>query len=103
MHIVLVNVHVKADFLPQFKAATLENAKNSILEPGIIRFDFLQQAEDPTRFILVEVYRTPEDQLKHRDTKHYQAWRDAVTEMMAEPRVGVKYKNLFPGDGDWTK
>ncbi len=103
MHIVLVNVHVKADFLPQFKAATLENAKNSILEPGVVRFDFIQQAEDQTRFILVEVYRTPEDQLKHRDTRHYQTWRDTVTEMMAEPRVGVKYKNLFPEDSDWKK
>jgi len=103
MHIVLVNIHVKADFLPQFKAATLENAKNSFLEPGIIRFDFLQQAEDPTRFILVEIYQTPEDQLKHRDTQHYQTWRDQVTEMMAEQRVGVKYKNIFPEDKDWIK
>ncbi len=103
MHIVLVNIHVKADFIAKFKAATLENAKNSILEPGIVRFDFIQQAEDPTRFILVEVYRDAEDQLKHRDTRHYQTWRDTVTEWMAEPRVGVKYKNLFPEDKDWIK
>ncbi len=103
MHIVLVNIHVKPEFLDPFKAATLENAKNSALEPGIIRFDFIQQTEDQTRFLLVEVYRTPEDQLKHRDTRHYQTWRDTVTEMMAEPRFGTKYKNIFPEDKDWIK
>ena len=103
MHIVLVNIHVKPEFLEQFKAASLENAKNSVLEPGIVRFDFLQQTEDSTRFLLVEVYRTPEDQLKHRDTRHYQTWRDTVTEMMADPRVGIKYKNIFPEDKGWTK
>lgn len=103
MHIVLVNIHIKPEYLEQFKAASMENAKNSILEPGIVRFDFLQQTEDPTRFLLVEVYRTPEDQLKHRDTWHYQTWRDAVTDMMADPRVGIKYKNILPEDKDWTK
>ena len=103
MHIVLVNIHIKPEFLEQFKAASLENARNSVLEPGVIRFDFLQQTEDSTRFLLVEVYRTPEDQLKHRDTRHYQTWRDTVTEMMADPRVGIKYKNIFPEDKDWKK
>ncbi len=103
MHIVLVNIHVKPEFLEQFKAASLENAKNSVLEPGVIRFDFLQQTEDSTRFLLVEAYPTPEDQLKHRDTRHYQTWRDSVTEMMADPRVGIKYKNIFPEDEDWKK
>ncbi len=103
MHIVLVNIHVKPEYVEQFKAASLENAKNSVLEPGVVRFDFLQQSEDLTRFLLVEVYRTPEDQLKHRDTRHYQTWRDAVTEMMADPRVGIKYKNIFPEDKGWIK
>ena len=103
MHIVLVNIHIKSEFMDQFKAASLENAKNSILEPGVVRFDFLQQSEDPTRFLLVEVYRTPEDQLKHRETHHYQTWRDTVTEMMADPRVGIKYKNIFPEDKGWIK
>ncbi len=101
MHIVLVNIHVKPEAIDAFKAASLENAKNSIREPGIVRFDILQQAEDPTRFILVEVYRKPEDQAKHRDTPHYQFWKDLVADMMAEPRVGVKYSNLFPADSDW--
>lgn len=103
MHIVLVHIHVQAEMIDLFTALTLENVKNSIHEPGIVRFDFLQQAGDPTKFTLIEVYYTPEDQLKHRDTKHYLAWRDAVTGMMAEPRVGIKYKNIMPVDEDWKK
>jgi autoinducer 2-degrading protein len=103
MYIVFVHIHVKVEMIDPFKALTLENAKNSIHEPGIVRFDFLQQAEDPSKFTLIEVYFTPEDQLKHRETKHYQVWKDSVTEMMAEPRVGIKYKNIMPVDGDWKK
>jgi (4S)-4-hydroxy-5-phosphonooxypentane-2,3-dione isomerase len=103
MHIVLVHVHVKPEHLDAFKAATLDNARNSLLEPGVVRFDFLQQAEDPTRFTLVEVYKTPEDQLRHRETRHYLTWRDAVPDMMAETRVGIKYANLFPEDSSWHK
>jgi (4S)-4-hydroxy-5-phosphonooxypentane-2,3-dione isomerase len=103
MHIVLVSIHVKNESLEAFQAATLENATNSIQEQGVLRFDVLQQSEDPTRFILVEVYRTPDDQLRHRETRHYQVWRDTVTDMMAEPRVGVKYTNLFPADIAWKK
>lgn len=101
MHIVLVHVHVKEEALDAFKAATLENARHSIEEPGIVRFDVLQQVEDPTRFVLVEVYRQPEDQARHRETAHYQKWRDAVAEMMAEPRQGIRYINLFPNDEAW--
>ncbi|KPL84604.1 antibiotic biosynthesis monooxygenase [Thermanaerothrix daxensis] len=101
MHIVLVHVHVKEEALEAFKAATLENARHSIEEPGIVRFDVLQQVEDPTRFVLVEVYRQPEDQAKHRETVHYQKWRDTVAEMMAEPRQGIRYLNLFPSDEAW--
>ena len=103
MHIVLVHVHVKPEYLEAFKAATLENARNSLQEPGVVRFDFLQQAEDPTRFTLVEVYQTPEDQLRHRETHHYLTWRDTVPDMMAETRVGIKYANLFPEDSGWHK
>ncbi len=103
MHIVLVHIHVKPESVEAFKAATLENARNSVLEPGFARFDFLQQAEDPSRFTLVEVYKTPDDQLRHRETRHYLTWRDSVAEMMAEPRAGIKYANLYPDDTGWLK
>jgi len=101
MFIVHVFVHVKPEAVDAFKAASLENARNSVLEPGIARFDVVQQQDDPTRFVLVEVYRTPEDPAKHKETAHYQAWRDAVADMMAEPRSSIKYTNLFPDDGGW--
>jgi quinol monooxygenase YgiN len=101
MYIVLVHTHVKPEFLDAFRAASIENARNSLLEPGISRFDVIQEVEDQTRFILVEVYRTPEDNAKHKETAHYARWRDTVAEMMAEPRKGIKYSNVFPQDGDW--
>ncbi len=101
MFIVHVFVHVKADQVEAFKAATLENARNSVQEPGIARFDVLQQQDDPTRFVLVEVYRTPDDPARHKETAHYATWRDTVTEMMAEPRSAIKYDNVYPDDGGW--
>ncbi len=101
MFIVHVDVHVKPDCIDAFKKATLANARESVKEPGIARFDVVQQSDDPTRFVLVEVYRTPEDQLKHRETVHYLKWRDEVAVMMAEPRVPVKFVNVFPGDQGW--
>ena len=101
MYIVHVLVHVKPDQIDAFKAATLVNARSSVQEPGIARFDMLQQADDPARFVLVEVYRRPEDAASHKDTAHYQVWRDTVADMMAEPRNGIKYANLFPGDEGW--
>ena len=101
MFIVHVHVHVKPEFVDAFKEATLENARNSVQEPGIARFDVIQQLDDPTRFVLVEVYRTPDDPARHKETAHYQAWRDAVAEMMAEPRSSVKYANVFPDDAGW--
>ena len=101
MLIVQVHVHVKGDCVEAFSRATVENAQNSVQEPGIARFDVLQQADDPTRFVLVEVYRTPDDPAKHKETAHYQAWRDAVADMMAEPRTSVKYSNVFPGEDGW--
>jgi (4S)-4-hydroxy-5-phosphonooxypentane-2,3-dione isomerase len=102
MHIVLVHVHIKPEFIDAFQAAGLDNAQNSVQEPGVVRFDVLQQQEDPTRFTLVEVYRKPEDQLKHRETAHYLRWKDTVEPMMAESRVGIKYTNLYPSDTDWS-
>jgi len=99
--IVHVHVHVKPDSIEPFREATLANARNSVLEPGIARFDVLQQQEDPTRFLLVEVYRTPEDPAKHKETDHYLSWRDAVADLIAEPRSSVKYDNVFPEDAGW--
>lgn len=101
MFIVHVQVHVRPEFVDAFRAATEENARNSVREPGIARFDVVQQADAPTRFVLVEVYRTPGDPAKHKETAHYRKWRDVVEEMMAEPRSSVKYANVFPGDGGW--
>ena len=98
--VVHVQVRVKPEFVAAFKAATLENARNSVQEPGIARFDVVQQADDPTRFVLVEAYRTPEAPAQHKETAHYAAWRDAVAPMMAEPRTSVKYGNVTP-DGTW--
>ena len=101
MQIVLVHVHVKLEFVEAFKEASIENASNSIKEAGIARFDVIQQAEDPTKFILVEVYKTAEAPVAHKETAHYARWRDTVAEMMAEPRQGIKYINIFPTDEDW--
>ena len=101
MYIVHVFVHVKPEHVEAFKTATLENARNSIQEPGIARFDVIQQQDDPTRFVLVEVYRTPDDPARHKDTAHYQKWRDTVADMMAEPRTSIKYTNVFPDETGW--
>jgi autoinducer 2-degrading protein len=101
MQIVLVHVHVKPEFVEAFKQATLENASNSVQEVGIARFDVIQQTDDPTRFILVEVYKTAEAPAAHKETPHYARWRDTVAEMMTEPRQGIKYTNLFPKDENW--
>jgi quinol monooxygenase YgiN len=101
MLIVHVHVHVKPESVEAFKAGTLENARQSVREPGIARFDVVQQTDDPTRFVLVEVYRTPDAPVAHKETKHYQVWRDAVAPMMAEPRTSVKFANVFPEDAGW--
>jgi autoinducer 2-degrading protein len=101
MLIVLVHIHVKPESVVAFKAATIDNASNSAREPGIARFDFFQQADDPARFILVEVYRNEAATSAHKASAHYLKWRDAVAEMMAEPRRGMKYANVFPDDGGW--
>lgn len=101
MLIVHVHVHVKPDQVEAFKQASLENARNSIQEPGVARFDVIQQQDDPERFVLVEVYRTANDPARHKETSHYQKWRDTVADMMAEPRSSVKYNNLFPDEKGW--
>ena len=101
MLVVHVHVHVKPDSVEAFREASIENARNSVQEPGIARFDVIQQTDDPTRFILVEVYRNQDATVKHKETAHYGAWRDTVAPMMAEPRSAVKFSNVFPGDEGW--
>lgn len=101
MIIVHVHVHVKPESVEDFTAATFENARNSVREPGVIRFDVVQQDDDPTRFVLVEIYRTADDPARHKATTHYAAWRDAVEPMMAEPRRSVRYHEIFPEQGAW--
>jgi quinol monooxygenase YgiN len=101
MFVVHVHVHVKPEAVERFKKATLDNARNSVLEPGIARFDVVQQQDDHTRFVLVEVYRTAEASAQHKETEHYARWRDAVAPLMAEPRSSVKYSVLHPDEKGW--
>jgi len=101
MLVVHVHVHVKPECIEAFRLATLDNARNSVLEPGVARFDVVQQADNPARFTLVEVYRNVEAAAAHKTTAHYARWRDTVADMMAEPRSSVKYNAVFPADGDW--
>lgn len=101
MIIVHVHVHVKPDSVAAFEAATLENARNSIREPGVVRFDVARQEDDPTRFVLVEIYRTADDPTRHKATAHYLAWRDAVEPMMVESRRSVRYHEIFPEPAAW--
>lgn len=101
MLVVHVQVHVKPESVEAFKAASLANARESVKEPGIARFDCVQQQDNPTRFVFVEAYRTPQAPAAHKETRHYLTWRDAVAPMMAEPRTSVKFTNLFPEDSGW--
>lgn len=101
MHIALVRIHVKPEFVEAFKQASVDNASNSRKEAGVVRFDLLQQLEDPTLFTFVEVFKNPEAQAEHQKTAHYLRWRETVAEMMAEPRQGIKYTNVFPTDENW--
>lgn len=99
--VVQVNVRVKPEGVRAFRAATLENARASVREPGVARFDVLEDREDPTRFVLIEVYRDEAAPAAHKATAHYQAWRDAVESLMAEPRTSRRFKNVFPEDTGW--
>ncbi len=101
MLIVHVHVHVLPEQIEAFREASIENARSSVKEPGIARFDVIQDSADPSRFVLVEVYRNPEAPAKHKETAHYQVWRDRVAGMMAEPRTSAKYSNVFPDDNGW--
>ncbi|HLY41788.1 MAG TPA: putative quinol monooxygenase [Terracidiphilus sp.] len=101
MLIVHVHVRVKPEAIANFKQATIENARSSVQEPGIARFDVVQQQDDATRFVLIEVYRSPEAATSHKETAHYAKWRDTVANMMAEPRHSVKFSNVFPDPQEW--
>ena len=101
MQIVLVHVSVKSQFVEAFQQASIENANHSVKEAGVARFDVIQQTEDPTKFILIEVYKTADAPAAHKETAHYARWRDTVAEMMSEPRQGIKYTNVFPSDDNW--
>jgi quinol monooxygenase YgiN len=101
MLIIHVHVHVKPEHVEAFRRATIGNAAASVKEPGIARFDVVQQDDDPTRFILIEVYRNLDATVKHKQTSHYQTWAATVADMMAEPRTRVSYGNVFPGEQGW--
>ena len=101
MHILHVFLHVKPEYVEDFKAATVENARNSVQEAGIARFDVVQQADDPTRFVLVEFYRSPDARAQHRETAHFLKWRDTVADMLVTPLTRTEYVNIFPDEDAW--
>jgi quinol monooxygenase YgiN len=101
MHILIVHARVKAEFIDAFKEATIVNAQNSAREPGVARFDFMQQQDDPSKFVLYEVYRDADAPAKHKETAHYNAWLEKVTDMFDEPRTRALYTNVFPADKSW--
>lgn len=101
MYVVHVYCHVKAERVEDFKQLTIENARNSVQEPGIARFDVMQHAEDPTRFVLVEVYYSADDPALHRETAHYAAWAAGAQDMLAEPRSKAIFNGVFPDETGW--
>ncbi|SPE40971.1 Antibiotic biosynthesis monooxygenase [Candidatus Sulfopaludibacter sp. SbA3] len=101
MHILIVNCTVKQDYIDDFIAATMENASNSRKEPGVVRFDFVQQTDDPTKFGLIEVYRSAEGLAAHREAPHYKVWAEKAPDMLAEPRTRNFYRNIDPPDEEW--
>jgi autoinducer 2-degrading protein len=101
MFVVCVRIHVKSGRSESFREAAIRNARNTREEPGNLRFDVLQQEQDPNRFTFYEVYRTAEDFAAHQKTAHYLEWRETVADWMAEPREGIRHQSLFPADADW--
>lgn len=99
MYVVSVTVHVKPDQVDAFSEATLDNARNTRQEPGNVRFDVSQKEDEPTRFLLYEVYESPEGFKAHQQTEHYLRWKAGVADMMAQPRQGIKHNSIFFGDG----
>ncbi len=101
MFTIHVCAHVKPEYVEAFKEASADNARSSINETGVARFDVLQQEDDPTRFVLIEIYKIQEDIAKHKNTDHYRKWREAVEPMMAEPRRSIGYRQVFPNVPSW--
>jgi quinol monooxygenase YgiN len=101
MYIVHVSIHIKPEYLDAFKQITLDNARHSVEEPGIARFDVIQSVDEPTRFVLVEVYRDSDAPARHKETAHYARWAEAAAEMLAEPRSRDRFENVFPNDEGW--
>jgi quinol monooxygenase YgiN len=101
MYIVHVHIRVKPEFIEEFKAISIENARTSLKESGIARFDIIQQVDDPNQFELIEVYRTTADPVKHKETAHYNKWRELAEPLLAEPRSRTLYENIFPTNEDW--
>lgn len=101
MLIVHVRARVRPECVEEFKRATTENARQSVQEPGVARFDVVQREDEPARFVLVEAYRTADAAAAHKETQHYRTWRDTVAPLMAEPRSSVKYTNVFPEAEGW--
>lgn len=101
MLILHIDIQVKPEHLEAFRGATIENASHSRQEPGVVRFDVIQRADDPTRFMLLEVYRDAAAQASHRETPHYHTWAATVTDMLAGPRTRQAFINVYPPDADW--
>ena len=101
MFVLIVRSRVKPEFVEAFKKASIENDRHSAQEPGVARFDLIQNTEDPTRFAFIEVFRSPDAHATHRETDHYLTWRDTVEDMMAEPRTVLKHMSVFPDDSGW--
>ena len=101
MHAVVISIHVRPECIKGFAAATLENVRETLKERGVARFDLLRQADDPGRFLLVEVYRQAEDHARHKETPHYKRWAAAAEPLMAEPRTRTIYESVFPKESGW--
>lgn len=101
MYIVQVFLHVKPDKVAEFETATVENARKSVKEPLVARFDLARQLDDPTRFILIEIYRSAEGHAQHRATSHYKKWQEVAEPLMVEPRTRIICENVFPEDSGW--
>lgn len=100
IHVVLVQVHVQPHLIEAFRLATLANAQESVKEPGVARFDVVQDIDNPAHFVLMEAYHGPAGAVAHKQTSHYQKWRDTVASMMAQPRTSTKYLNVTE-DATW--
>ena len=101
MMLMIVRLRVKPEHVEAFRNASIQNARHSAQEPGVARFDLIQDADDPTRFMFIEAFRSPEDHAKHRETDHYLTWRDTVADMTSEPRSATRYMSVFPADSAW--